>query len=194
MTSIHPSPPFDPELNAALDLIAEMIPPTVTPEMIPALRQMPEDPTFAEQVAAVGAVHEERTIAGFDGGEIVASIFRRPDQTTPGPGIYHIHGGGMILGNRLQGVQGFLPYIASHGAVIVSVEYRLAPEFPDPVPVEDCYAGLVWTAEHADELGIDLSRLIVGGASAGADCPPASRFSLGTARDRRCAPRCSSIR
>ncbi|MFB7844048.1 alpha/beta hydrolase [Microbacterium sp. NPDC056052] len=166
-TRIHPAPPFDPELDAALGMVREMIPPSLLPEMIPALRQMPDDPTLEAQIAAVGAVHEERTIAGFEGGEIVVSIFRRPDQKTPGPGIYHIHGGGMIIGNRFQGVQGFLPFIESHGAVIVSAEYRLAPEFPDPVPVEDCYAGLIWTAEHADELGIDLSRLVVGGASAG---------------------------
>ena len=161
------APPFDPELHAALGLIAEVIKPTLTPDMIPLMREMPADPTLDDQVAAVGAVHEERTIAGYDGGEIVLSIYRRPGQTTTGPGIYHIHGGGMVIGNRFMGVQAFLPYIASHDAVVVSVEYRLAPEFPDPVPVEDCYAGLVWTAEHADELGIDPTRLIVGGASAG---------------------------
>ena len=167
MSTTHTPPPFDAELAAALDIAAETIPSTLTPDMIPLMREMPDDPTLAEQVAAVGAVHEEHTIAGYEGGEIILSVYRRPDQTAPGPGIYHIHGGGMIIGNRFMGVPGFLPYIASHGAVIVSVEYRLAPEFPDPVPVEDCYAGLVWTAEHADELGIDLSRLIVGGASAG---------------------------
>ncbi|WP_370591495.1 alpha/beta hydrolase fold domain-containing protein [Saccharopolyspora montiporae] len=49
----------------------------------------------------------------------------------------------------------------------VTVEYRLAPEFPDPYPVEDCYAGLQWTAEHAAELGIDADNLIIAGASAG---------------------------
>lgn len=176
------APPFDPELNAALDLIAELIKPTLTPDMIPLMREMPADPTLDDQVASVGAVHEERTIAGYDGGEIVLSIYRRPDQTTTGPGIYHIHGGGMVIGNRFMGVQAFLPYIASHGAVVVSVEYRLAPEFPDPVPVEDCYAGLVWTAEHAAELGIDPTRLVVGGASAGGG------LSAGVtllARDRR---------
>ncbi len=49
----------------------------------------------------------------------------------------------------------------------VTVEYRLAPEYPDPCPVEDCYAGLRWTAEHDEELGIDPGRLIIAGASAG---------------------------
>ncbi len=52
-------------------------------------------------------------------------------------------------------------------AVAVSAEYRLAPENPDPAPVEDCYAGLVWTAGHAEELGFDPERLIIAGASAG---------------------------
>ena len=45
---------------------------------------------------------------------------------------------------------------------MVSVEYRLAPETPHPGPVEDCYAGLVWIAEHADELGIDPERIVAG--------------------------------
>lgn len=165
--SAYTAPPFDPELDAALGLVAEAFPSTLTPEMIPLLRQMPADPTLDEQVTAVGAVHEERTIPGHNGGEIVVSIYRRHGQLTTGPGIYHIHGGGMVIGNRFSGVQAFLPYVASHGAVIVSVEYRLAPEFPDPVPVEDCYAGLLWTAANAAELGIDPARIIVGGASAG---------------------------
>jgi acetyl esterase/lipase len=163
----HTAPPFDPELAAVLDLIQETLPPTVTPEMIPLMREMPADPTLDALVEAVGAVHEERTIAGHDGAEIVVSIYRRPDQTAAGPGMYYIHGGGMVIGSRFLGVQTFLPFVASHGAVVVSVEYRLAPEFPDPVPVEDCYAGLVWMSEHAAELGIDPARLIVGGSSAG---------------------------
>ena len=51
--------------------------------------------------------------------------------------------------------------------MVVSVEYRLAPENPHPAPAEDCYAGLVWTAKHAEELGIDPRRLAIYGASAG---------------------------
>ncbi|GAA3207784.1 alpha/beta hydrolase [Microbacterium terregens] len=163
----NPAPPFDPELAAALAVVAERIPPTLTPEMIPLMRQAPRDPGLDDVVASVGAVHEERTIAGYDGAEIVVSIYRSAGHSLAGPGIYHIHGGGMVLGDRFSGVQSFLPFVASHGAVLVSVEYRLAPEFPDPVPVEDCYAGLVWTAANAAELGIDPSRIIVGGASAG---------------------------
>jgi acetyl esterase/lipase len=60
-----------------------------------------------------------------------------------------------------------LDWASEFGLVVVSVEYRLAPETPHPGPVEDCYAGLAWTARHADELGIDPERIIVAGASAG---------------------------
>jgi acetyl esterase/lipase len=52
-------------------------------------------------------------------------------------------------------------------AVVVSVEYRLAPDHPDPAPVEDCYAGLVWMAKNAAELGIDPERLLIAGVSGG---------------------------
>jgi len=53
------------------------------------------------------------------------------------------------------------------GAVIVSPEYRLAPEYPAPAPCDDCYATWLWMVEHADDLGIDTSRLVIAGSSAG---------------------------
>jgi len=53
------------------------------------------------------------------------------------------------------------------GCVVVSVDYRLAPEHPYPVPLEDCYSAVRWVADHADELSIDARRLGVGGCSAG---------------------------
>lgn len=112
-------------------------------------------------------------------------MLARADQRTPGPAIYHIHGGGVITGDRLLGPALMLPWIAEHDAVLVTVEYRLAPEYPDPCPVEDCYAGLVWTAQHADELGIDAERLLIAGTSAG------DGLTAGTAllaRDRSSPP------
>ncbi|MFD6249412.1 alpha/beta hydrolase, partial [Streptomyces roseolus] len=121
--------------------------------------------------------------AGGRGGGVGAALFPPPrDHTGPGPGIYHIHGGGMIVGDRLLGVVQTLPWIVEHDAVLVTVEYRLAPEFPDPYPVEDCYAGLVWTAEHAADLGIDPERIVVAGASAGGGLAAGTAL---LARDRR---------
>ena len=73
----------------------------------------------------------------------------------------------MIGGDRFLALGPMLNWVDEFDAVLVSVEYRLALQSPDPAPVEDCYAGLAWTSEHAEELGFDPDRLIITGGSAG---------------------------
>ncbi|MGH7290273.1 MAG: alpha/beta hydrolase, partial [Myxococcota bacterium] len=163
-----PRPPFDRELEGVLAALAANVPPAITPEMIARFRAIPRDPTVGGLVARVGAVHDQRSIPGFADAAIDVSVFRRSERPGPGPGILYLHGGGMIFGNRFGGVGAYLPFVASHDAVVVAVDYRLAPEHPDPIPVEDCFAALRWMLSHADELGIDPGRLIVAGQSAGA--------------------------
>lgn len=176
-------PPFDPELEAVLALLGEQLPPSITPEMIPLLRQgLPVSADPDVLLAEAGVERVDHTIPGYEGGSIEVSVLRRIGRTGVGPGIYHTHGGGMIIGDRFVGLGQILPWIVDHDAVAVTVEYRLAPEFPDPYPVEDCYAGLVWTADHAAELGIDPDRLIIAGASAGGGLAAGTAL---LARDRR---------
>ena len=169
VSNTHPAPPFDVELGAVLAALGEMLPPTLTPEMIGPMRQGGLLATPIDELIGDRPIrHEVRTVPGPDGApDITLSIFTRTDHVPGGPGIFHTHGGGMIIGDRRTGIDLFLPHVVDSGAVVVSVEYRLAPEHPDPAPVEDCYAGLTWTAEHADELGIDPSRILISGASAG---------------------------
>lgn len=165
-----PRPPFDPELEAALTTIAAQIPPTVTSEMLTAMKQgstVEWGLSIDEVLASNGLSQRDVVIPGFRGDEITVSIIEPEGRTGVGPGIFHIHGGGMVIGTRFLGVTDYVDAILRHNAVLVTVEYRLAPEFPDPYPVEDCYAGLVWTAEHASELGIDPANLLIAGASAG---------------------------
>jgi acetyl esterase/lipase len=111
---------------------------------------------------------EDRAVPGPEGApDISVRIYRPVDATGTLPGIYFIHGGGMILGN-VEGEDPVASAICEHvGAVVVSVEYRLAPEHPHPAQSEDCYAGLVWMARNAAELGFDPDRLAVYGGSAG---------------------------
>ncbi|WP_341936051.1 alpha/beta hydrolase [Microbacterium sp. LWO14-1.2] len=184
MTDTLARPPFDPELEAALALVADQLPPTLTAEMIPLMRQSPvgNDDEIRQVLAERGFVWRDETIPGHDGDDIVVTVIAKDGRTGTGPGFFHTHGGGMIIGNRWLGVVGFLDWAERFNGVIVTVEYRLAPEFPDPYPVEDCYAALQWTAERADELGIDTSRLLIGGGSAGGGLAAGTAL---LARDRR---------
>ena len=177
-------PPFDPELEAAMALVGDQMPSTLTAEMIPLLRQSSvggEEEIFTV-LAERGFTYRDVPITGHDDDEIVVTVIEKKGRTGTGPGFFHTHGGGMIIGDRWLGVVGFLDWAERFNGVIVTVEYRLAPEFPDPYPVEDCYAGLLWTAEHADELGIDLSRLMIGGGSAGGGLAAGTAL---LARDRK---------
>ena len=84
-----------------------------------------------------------------------------------GPGYLHIHGGGYIIGSPEGSDTQNLLLSYEIGAVIISVDYRLAPENPIPAPLDDCYAALGWFHENSEELGIDRARIGIGGESAG---------------------------
>ena len=183
-------PPFDPELEAALSALAGAIPPTITPEMIAPMRQAPMLSVTEEILREAGIEARDVTIAGHEGADIIVTVLQSIGRTGTGPGIYHTHGGGMIIGDRWTGAAALFDWIVEYNAVAVSVEYRLAPEFPDPYPVEDCYAGLVWTAENAVGLGIELDRLLIVGGSAGGGL--AAGVAL-LARDRKGPALCGQL-
>jgi acetyl esterase/lipase len=84
------------------------------------------------------------------------------------PCIYWMHGGGLVLGSHLGDDPRFDQWCPDLGCVGVSVEYALAPESQYPGPLEDCYAGLKWLHTNAQELGVDVNRIGIGGSSAGA--------------------------
>ncbi|MET7453128.1 alpha/beta hydrolase [Streptomyces sp. NPDC005574] len=180
-------PPFDPELAAALDLIKDMISPGLTLEDLDAVREGPGIQMLAELDLTLDGHFdvEDRLVPGPEGAPEISLLICRPAAPVPGPPrpvIYHVHGGGMVLGNNRVGVDGPLAWAKEFDAVVVSVEYRLAPEHPHPAPIEDVYAGLLWTAEHAGELGADPERIVLAGASAGGGLSAA--LALLT-RDRR---------
>ncbi|MFF8537250.1 alpha/beta hydrolase [Streptomyces sp. SAS_267] len=164
-------PPFDPELGIALASVGPSEPSGPTLADIAALRALAESAVPAYDLTDGGAfTTTELTAPGPEGAPDISLFVVRPmapPGNGPRPVIYHSHGGGMVLGNSRAGVEVVLEWARELDAVVVSVEYRLAPEHPYPAGVEDVYAGLLWTARHAGELGGDPERIVVAGASAG---------------------------
>lgn len=159
-----PRPQLDPELSAGLANFP--LGTDLNPELLVQMRQyaVPAE-TYLE-----GRSVERRdlSIKTGDGFDLPLSVFRPHGAADPkAPCIYWVHGGGMVMGDRFANLDIPLEWLELYGAVIVTVDYRLAPEASGSTLVEDCYAGLSWTAAHAADLGIDPARLIVAGASAG---------------------------
>lgn len=110
----------------------------------------------------------ERTDHVVSSDPLVSVRVHRPVGVTGAlPCVYSVHGGGYVIGSNSMDDAPFDNWCQRHQIVGVSVEYRLAPETPYPGPLEDCYAGLKWTWDHADELGIHRDRIGIHGVSAG---------------------------
>lgn len=158
-----PRPAHDPAVRA---LYATMGTDPLTAEQIPASREehwlTPED-----ACARFGLDYHEVTCPGFGGTAITLGVYRRRGDDSAGPGIVVIHGGGMVNGDHYAAIIDVADTLQRHGGRVITVDYRLAPEHPAPIPVEDCHAALVWVLGHAEELGIDATRLVLAGGSAG---------------------------
>lgn len=156
----------------------------VDPEYRPMMGFLPElDVSDAEKARAVilsmktedpmssvpaGVVVDRRTAPATDGSDIDLVVFRPEDrlgQTLPC--IVYFHGGGFVFGDAATDVRVPSALAANLGSVVVSVNYRLAPEHPFPTPFDDAFDALTWIAGDND-LGIDPTRIVLAGISAGA--------------------------
>lgn len=150
----------------------ELLLPTVTDHTFPVLREAMAAPTareLAKEQADTRGLHwEEHTIDG-PRGPIDLTVIRPAGTVTDTPLYFGIHGGGMILADRFSALGAYdeFNWVQEHNMVIVTPEYRLAPEHPAPAGVEDCYAGLLWAASKASDWGVNPDRIIVGGGSGG---------------------------
>jgi acetyl esterase/lipase len=119
------------------------------------LQPMPDDVTMTDF-----------TLSTEDGAEILLRWYVK-EGAPAGPAAVYLHGGGMIMGSVDLYDGPIARYVSDSGVSMLAVDYRLAPEHPHPIPVEDAYAGLRWLHEHAAELGVDPARIAVMGDSAG---------------------------
>jgi len=154
---------FDPELAAVL---ADM--PPVAIDDLPAARAGFAAMHAAQPEPDATGVHiEDRSVPGPDGAPDVTVRVYRPERRSAPAAIYDVHGGGFVIGDLTSDHAHNIELARELGVVVVSVDYRLAPETPFPGPLEDVYAGLVWTAKQASELEVDAGRIAIRGGSAG---------------------------
>jgi len=157
--------PLDPQARAVLDQI-----PLLSDEVVLALEPSVLRQAFGAMPGAGGPVEpvarvENRRLPG-PAGEIPVRIYA-PSQQRGLPALVYFHGGGFVICD-LETHDGTCRSLANAiGCIVVSVEYRLAPEHKFPAGPEDCYAATRWVAEKGAEIGVDTSRVCVGGDSAG---------------------------
>lgn len=160
---------YDPELVVALQ--AFPVGDSLAWDDLPAVREFGRQMFEALATNFPDSPHvmkEDRLVPGPEGApEVPVRVYRPAASTGTLPGLLWIHGGGYVLGSIQQDDLLMQHIVEVVGCLALSVEYRLAPEYPFPAPVEDCYAALKWMASHAAELGVDPARIAVGGASAG---------------------------
>ena len=166
---------LDPEVAAAVAAFPDL---TMTPELLPTMRQLNPPPLESDTV--------ERTEHVVPGDPPVKVRVHRPvDADGVLPGILSMHGGGYVIGSYDMDDPLFERWCPRLGVVGVSVEYRLAPETPYPGPLDDCHRALEWMYDHAADLGIDRDLIAVHGVSAGGGL--AAALAL-LARDRGGVP------
>ena len=177
---------MDPELAGMVDLLPKMD--LLDPV---AARQAFEDIIVAIKIEIPGIETldiEDRMVPGFEGDPDVSVRIYRPkrraqagETAARAPGVVMIHGGGFVIGSVETEHGGAAAMAIDSGAVVVSVDYRLAPEHPYPAGVHDCYAALTYLHAEADALGVDPARVALAGASAGGGLAAATAL---LARDR----------
>ncbi|HEV2370108.1 MAG TPA: alpha/beta hydrolase [Acidimicrobiales bacterium] len=184
---------FDPELVP----FAEMLPALTLEDIGAARAGLAGMAGAAPPVDESGVEHADRHVPRSDveGGPVPVRVYRPRGSVgdtaaavdARRPAVLYIHGGGFVLGSVELEHAGAVRLAENIGAVVVSVEYRLAPEHPYPAGIDDCFLALQWLHAEADALGVDRDRVAVAGSSAGGGL--AAGVAL-MARDRGGPPLC----
>jgi acetyl esterase len=166
VTTTLPRAPMDPGLAGFLAQAAaqgnpplESLPPEIG-------RQIYRDLAAGLGLPPPAVATEDRSIAG-PGGPLPLRIYH-PDVSGTLPALFYVHGGGFVIGDLETHDAVCRTLCHEVGAVVVAVDYRLAPEHPFPAAVDDVVCALQWLSTHARELRADPSRIAVAGDSAGA--------------------------
>lgn len=157
------SPRYDSELQAFLDNNPDIKRTSLTPDGIAPLRE--EFVSLGLECLMNNRALDatETVVLTRDGHALPMTTIRAKGSEAPRAALFHIHSGGMMVGDRFIGMDLMADWVERHNLVCASVEYRLAPENPDPTPLNDCYDALVKFADSLDA----QTPLIIAGMSAG---------------------------
>src|ERR1019366_1231136 len=114
-----------------------------------------------------GVKYRDTVATGARGVDVPLRVYSRDDLPAPSGALLFVHGGAFVFGDLELEHERCVYYAHNVDALIVSVDYRLAPEFPFPAGHDDVWTALQWLVARAEELGVDPRRICVGGASAG---------------------------
>jgi acetyl esterase len=156
---------LDPQARAILDQMAEMGGPPIDELSAAEARRASEALAAMQGVGEPVAIVEDRTLPG-PGGDIPIRIYT-PAGKGPLPLLVYFHGGGWVIGKIETSDALCRALTNAAGCIVISVDYRLAPEHPFPAAVDDAYHATLWIAANAAGFGGDPSRIAVGGDSAG---------------------------
>lgn len=157
---------------------------TTSPDIHPELRsisahKLPTSPlalaALQKFLSLVNSMHRRKFASSFtrvsipsdDGYAVPVWVIRPPTVKAPAPVLVYYHGGAFVMKPAPQHFENALRYAREAECTVVFVEYRLAPKHRFPAGFNDCYAALQWTLANADALGVDRTRVAVGGDSAG---------------------------
>ena len=172
-------------LDSELLPIAELPAFKFTREKLPDFRNARAQAIELQDASEYGVRRESVSVPGPD--YDVPCLLYVPEERRSRAGYLHIHGGGYVVG-QVEMSDPMNTLIASRlGVVVLSVDYRLAPEHSVPAALDDCYAGLAWLHKEAERLGIDRDRIAIGGESAGGGLTAALAI---VSRDRGDYPVC----
>lgn len=154
-----------PQIQAFLREVNESTVPPASSLSVQSVRESAGSIYSTDSVDSVGDVHDFRVPGR--GASIPLRVYFPEDVDGPLPALVYFHGGGWVIGG-LEMADPLCRALSNEtGSIIISVDYRLAPEHKFPAGLEDCYTALEWVEENAEELGIDPGRISVGGDSAG---------------------------
>jgi acetyl esterase/lipase len=149
---------LDPEIREAVRDLPDFV---FSTETVPIMRESaPFPPVPAPDIERI----DLRTNTN---GGVALTLLRPRGAAGDLPALYWMHGGGTVIGNRFMDNARLNDWCRSLSCACVSVEYRLAPEAPYPLPLDDCHGGLRYVVDHAADLRLDPRRIGVGGRSAG---------------------------